>query len=135
MSTITNKGPQEPFLHGGMLEAIQTFNTEGAEYPRILLCEEFLKACDHVVYLFNHYGPFWEKLDVNEIDMSDPDTSLYDVVLRELGLSISQISLETYYKRTNLLMVQLSHEITRVMNHFFRYLLRKLQANSVLVTT
>ena len=129
MSAKLNESPQGPFFHGGMFHAIQTFDTRGVDYPQTLLCEEFLKACDHVHHVFEKYGAFWEKLDssdVNRIDLSDPDTSFYDVVLPKLGIQIGEVSLATYYRRTNLLMVKLSEDIARVMRHFFRYILNQL---------
>lgn len=132
----SHRDPKDPFFHGGIqifIEATKTFNMQGIKFSYPVLCDIFSEVCDHVSHLHGHFPDFWHKIDPDEIDLSNYHTSFYDLVLGQLGVSHENISWETFERREKLWLVKINWEVTLAMNHFFRYLLKQLQANPKLV--
>ncbi len=115
------------------LEVSERLKSQGIAFSDDKLYVIYRDVYGHVYHTTSLYGAFWKKLsDGDEIDVTKPEKSFYNVVLSRVQMSFETMSDETAGRVFFLLSVRMSKEMAMAMNHFFNEMIRELRADPVL---
>lgn len=137
MKSSNPEGSKYPFFSGHtviLTKAIKHFGHDIAQDNSFLpvLCDVYHDVCDHVAHLFQHYGEFWTKIDISHVNTLHIGKTIYDVVMKALGLSVAELHHETREKREEMMLFMCNEQFATVVDNLLKQVLHHLQAHPTL---